>query len=1212
MAFNILQCGFKRVQQWTGMVLLVTLLACLASMSAWAQGTTGSFSGQVVDQSGAVIPQASLTLINESTRDVRKTVSNEVGLFTFAAVSPGSYTVSVEMKGFKSFKKTGMVLTAGDSIKIPNIALEIGSSEESIEISASEQPLVPTDNGVRSMTISEVDMQRLSTQSRDASELLKILPGVSSVGTGTGNTQGFDLSNAGATGSTIGNGLSANGAPYRGGSAYLLDGANIIDPGCNCYSIASVNPDMAQEVKIQTSNFGADSANGPMIVSTISKSGGAQYHGSAYLYARNSSLNSNDWISNYFGSKKTDTHYYYPGGNIGGPIPLSLTDRSKVSKNVFFWFGYESMRQQLPGTTLQSTIPTAGMMAGDFTTNGAGNSAVCTSGFSSKNTDWCNDLTGAYAPDGTPITGSNIAAYIDPGAKALATLWPSANADPTTHGGYNYYTQVSAPHNGQIWRARVDYNLNTNNKLYVAYQEGTDTSSTASHIWWTPDYSVPYAGGNIVSKTTSRVLTFNLLNIITPTLTNEFIFAWGYSNSPMKPSHLSSAYSTSVGFPYGTVYNGSLLAPSISGTKGLPDTSQPDIWAAGNGSYPLKKATPSFTDNVTKTWKQHTFKAGGFTQLVSNNQGNFVNYNGQYTFDNSIQADAVTNTVIGSGNPTANFLMGIAKQFTQTDSEPLGDQAYRTTAFYVMDDWKMARRLTVNLGVRMEHIGRWYDRRGVGNAVWLPDLYASDVADNPSWAFPGVRWHGVDPGIPNSGAPTRTAYTSPRLGMAWDIFGTGKTVLRGGWGMYRWNDQSGDYGGPQSTAQKMGTYTSPSGRSITMSEVSKIGAAGNVSASSGLSGVADPTDYDISTTDAFNATISQQTPWRTMLEVAYVGNSTSHLLMGGQSNGSGVAAGFVNQNKIPTGGIFKADPVTGAAAPTDPDDTSSYNLTDYYPYYKGYGTSAINMNTHVGYGNYNALQVTWAKPAGNLTYNINYTWQKSLGILSNTVDAFSVHGNYGVLGTDRPQVINASYAYTLAKPFSGGNKLVSGALNGWTISGTTTWQAGPNIQAVTSQNLGMKINNTTTGKTLSTKTWFGTDTGEILPTQLCDVKSHLSSHQYMNASCFGVPAVGSQGVRQFSYLGGPSYYNTDLTIYKTFHITERQAVDFRVAAFNVFNHPLWAFNGSQYTTLTYETGDASTFTNTSASNLSSSTPDWGRAYYKNGQRIMEMSVKYHF
>lgn len=1192
---------------------IVGFLLLFSTRATNAQVITGSFNGQVTDPSGAVIPQAIVTLTNQGTHDVRKTTSNQTGFFTFASVDPGTYTLAVKAQGFKSYKQTDLTLTAGDNIKISGIQMQIGSSAESVQVSADQQPLIDTDNGERSFTISQQEIERLSTESRNASELMKILPGVTSVANGTNNGLGFDFSNASSTGSTVGVGLNPNGAPYRGGTAYILDGANIIDPGCNCWSLAVINPDMAQEIKIQTSNFGADSADGPVIFSAISKSGSANYHGEAYLYARNYVLNSNDWLDNYYGTARPNDYYYYPGGNIGGPVRIPHTGFNKNDK-LRFWFGYEAFRQNLGGnTTLESTIPTPGMLSGDFTLNGQGNAGVCPQGFSSAATNWCNNLAGGYAPNGTPLAGQNVSQYIDPGALALSKLWPSANADPLTHGGYNYYQLIPATHNGQVWRARVDYDINQNNKVFVAFQQGTDTASDAAHIFWNPALAVAYPGGTINNPTTSRVLTFNMVNILNPSLTNEFVFAWGYANSPYKPTDIKAAYASTVGYSYGSIFNNSLVAPSINGTWGVPDTSQPDIWSASGGQYPLKKATPSFSDNVTKVWKQHTFEAGLFTELVNNYQGNFVDYNGTYSFGSNIQADAVTGKTTGTNNPTANFLMGIANNFTQTNSEPLTNMAYRTTSGFLLDDWKVTPRFTANIGFRLDHIGRWYDRSGVGMAVWLPQLYNSDVADNPAWPYPGVRWHGVDPGIPNSGSPTDFAYTSPRLGIAYDIFGTGRTVLRGGWGLYRWNDQYNDYGGPLSTAQEMSTYSSPSNRNVTFGEISAIGASGTAAgALGGLSGVADPTDRKIPTTAAYNATVSQQMPMHTVLEVAYVGNNTANLLMGGQSAGSAIAPGFVNQNKIPLGGVFRPDPVTGAPAPADPDNLSSYNLTDYYPYYKGYGTNAINMNTHAGYSNYNALQVAWSKPIGNLTFNVNYTWQKALGMVSSTVDAFSVHGNYGVLNIDRPQVFNSSYAYTLAHPYNGDSRLISGVTNGWTISGTTTYQTGANLQAQTTQNLGLSIKDTTQGENLTSLTWFGTNTQEILPTELCNPKSHLGAEQKLNASCFGVPAIGSQGLRQFPYLSGPAYANTDLTIYKPFHVHDKQTVEIRAAAFNAFNHPLWEFNGSQYTTLSYATADKTNFTNTSTANLSTSTPVWGKMYYKAGRRIGELSVKYNF
>ena len=1181
------------------------------------QLTTGSLSGTAADSTGAVVPNAKIVLFNEATRDERATTSNSVGRFTFAAVQPGTYTVTVSATNFKSWKNSGIPMNPGDIREVSGIALVVGASNETVEVEAGAMNLLPTDSGERSAILSSKDIERLSLEGRNVSELLKVLPGVTTVPTGVGNGVGFDFTASGSTGSTVGVGLSPGGAPYRGGTSYILDGANIIDPGCNCWSIAVVNPDMTQEVKVQTSNFGADSPNGPVIVNAISKSGGASYHGQAYLYARNSALNANSWANNQQGVAKQSARYYYPGGNLGGPIKVPGTNFNHNDK-LLFWAGYEYYDQLLPSSNpLESYVPTAAMEGGNFTSGGTGNAALCPGGFTASATNWCNNLSGTVAPDGTAITGGIIPSqYLDSGAAALMKMFPAANTNPaSTPGGYNFYMPISTQQNGYVWRARVDYNFSDNTKLFVTYQTGSNGSSQPAHIYYNPSYAVPYQGGTINNPTVSRVLTGNFVHIFSPTLTNEFVAAWGYASSPYTPSDLQAAYKSTLGYGYGTIYSSAAkLAPSISsaGAQTFPDMSQPDLWEVG-GSYPSVKANPAFSDNVTKVCKSHTLKFGAYTDLASNRQATYAYPNGDLSFNSGLQPNEANPAVrIGSLNPVANLAMGIATAFTQNNYLPVEDMAYRTTSAYLMDDWKVTNRLTVNVGLRWDHVGRWYDRQGTGLAVWLPGRYTSDL--NSGKVYPGVYWHAIDPGIPVGGSPTRLAFTSPRLGVAWNIDGAGRTIVRGGWGEYRWNDQFNDYGGDLSTAQLMTTYNSTSGQSVTLSHLGQLGSTAAAAASlpSAVS-AADPNDYEVPNTEAWNLTIDRQLPWQSLFEIAYVGNTTRHLLMGGQSSGSDIGgSGFSNMNKIPLGGLFQPDPVTGAAAPSDPDATNTYTPQDYYPYYAAYSSNSITVNEHVGYSNYHGLQIAWLKQAGRLSFDVNYTWSKSLGMINSTVDAFNVHGNYGVLNIDRPQVINTSYAYDIGRVYRGDHRLISGTVNGWTISGTTTWQSGGNLQAQDTQNLGLTILNSAKNESLTSNTYFGTNANEILPIMTCNPKNGLQAHQLLNLSCFSAPAIGQQGIRQFPYLSGPSYNNSDLTIYKTFGITSRQKVQFRASAFNFMNHPLWGFSTSNDITLKYATTDGTTFTPNVAPGLPTGYT-WGTMDSKSGSpRVLELSLKYSF
>jgi hypothetical protein len=1150
--------------------------------------------GTVYDQSNAVVPKAKVTLLNEATSSVRQSVANDAGHFAFPAVAPGNYTVKIEIPNFKTWEKTGVVMNSGDTRDIEDIHLTVGSTDQVVSVESVLGAVTPETSGERSELLTAKDIENIALVGRNLSELLKVLPGVTTTPNGKSNGTGFNFTDASASSSAVGVGLSANGAPYRGGTALLLDGANILDPGCQCWGTAVINSEMTSEVKVQTSNFGADVTKGPIVVNATSKYGTSTYHGAAYLDARNTPFAANTWANKDYADPtkllpRQDSSYYYPGGSFGGPVP-------GTHGKLLTWTGYEYFWQKLPSVTpLTSYVPTDDMKAGNFG-NTAANNALCSTYDATKVTNWCATVNGGFAPNGTVITGNSVSAYIDPGATALMKLWPSANVDPATTGGYNYYLPITTQHNGYLFRQRLDYNLTENDKFFASYQYGTDTSITPAHMWWNPSNSVEYPGGGMSQITKTDTLSANYVHVFSPTLTNEIVGTWVLYNSPLAPSNLAASYRSTIDYPYGTIFgNGAKVAPGIysPGAQTFPELSQYDAFETG--SYPSQKTAYTLSDNLSKAYKNHTFKAGFYFEKVGNLQGSTAYPNGIFTFASGSKADAITGTTIGTINPVANFLMGISKTYSEVNKAPISDMDYKTTSFYAMDDWKFNRRLTINLGARFEHLGRWYDNNYQGLATWLPGRYTSDLTLGKS--FPGSSWHGIEPGISLSASSMPLLTVSPRFGFALDVFGTGKTVLRGGWGMYRWEDQFNDYTNMLSPGQNQLSYSSPSNKYITMAEIGALaGSQANATAAWSPSNLyaVDPNDNKVGLTQSYSFTVSQQVPWKSLLEVAYVGNSTSNLLMGGQSDGSGISGNdFMNVNKMPKGASY----------------SESANVASYVPYSTGYSSDYIRVPEHLGYANYNGLQFSWLKQSARANFNVNYTFSKSLGIVGSTVDPYSVHGNYGVLSIDRTHVFSASYSYNIGKMYRGGTRFLGSVTNDWTISGTSTYQAGGNLQALSGQNFGMALTDTASNP-ITTLSYFGTNVGEVLPVYTCDPRKGLHDHQYINATCIAPPTIGSQGSRQLPYMRGPAYFNSDLSLFKDFHVREKQTVQFRASAFNFLNHPLWAFaSNSNRLGLTYQENGSGGWTPTSAT----ATPtQFGEADTKVGQRIVQLGVKYTF
>ncbi|MGB9418624.1 MAG: carboxypeptidase regulatory-like domain-containing protein, partial [Acidobacteriaceae bacterium] len=492
---------FQRYSRWTITFVAVTVL--FFSAAATAQQLTGTLSGTAFDTMGAVVPNASVTLRNQASGDLRTAATDARGHFVITAVQPATYSVNISASGFTTWQENDIVMNQGDARDIPAIRLKIGSSSTNIEVIGGGGAVVPTDTPEISTSISEKMINDFPLQGRDAGELLKIMPGMAlnnPGGTGSSFNDKIVGSNNGPVGA-----YSSNGTQPNGTMAYMLDGANLVDPGNFGTQIANINQDMVGQIKMLTSNYSAEYAKGPSIFQAFSKSGGRDFHGETYLYTHNSVLDSVDAFTKSQGGTNAAESYYYIGGNVGGPVLLPWTKFNRDRNKLFFWGGYEYMKQQPAGSIINYNVPNAAQLSGDFSNAGIPAEAISTwprfYGQLSQN-----------VPAGGSATGFPTSA-IDPSIKGILALYPKTNETPSSGNGYSNYQYVNtSPQNRWEATGKLDYSLSDNTKLTGSYTYQKESDLAPISIWWATPNTLPYPSPG-ASNTVTYVILTNLTHV---------------------------------------------------------------------------------------------------------------------------------------------------------------------------------------------------------------------------------------------------------------------------------------------------------------------------------------------------------------------------------------------------------------------------------------------------------------------------------------------------------------------------------------------------------------------------------------------------------------------------------------------------------------------------------------------------------------------------
>ncbi|MDQ2975795.1 MAG: Plug and carboxypeptidase regulatory-like domain-containing protein [Acidobacteriota bacterium] len=1104
--------------------LAATLLLGLSGV-ALAQETTGRIAGQVVDPAGAVVGNAEVTLTNTSTREERKVQTDENGNYSFTQLQPATYDLSVRRQGFKEHINTGFELNVNDR-KTFNIALETGSVNESVTITG-EAPLIQM-----TPTVGDVVENRrvveLPLNNRNFMQLLTLVPGVTSSGSseiGIGLTNVVDFS--------------INGT-RRNSINFLVDGVSNTDVGSNITLLSIPTVDSIQEFRVITSVPTAEfGRSGGGVVNLITRGGGRNFHGSFYEFLRNDRLNANSFFNNANGtfgasdasvrqglatagaprSPRPKLRYNNFGYLISGPVSIpGLYNRDR--EKTFFLFSQEFRRIiRAPSLASAITVPSALERTGDFSEPG--------------NLPIFDPLTGAQFPGNRiPSTRLNQAAV------ALLNLYPQPNTSSLTAGrGPNQFA-VTTPNilNTRQETVRIDHNFSSTQRLTGRYTH--DLSETREFGGLFFNATIP----NVATTNTivpGEVLAISLTSSFGPNIVNEAIFT--FSGNKITTDLLGRYNGRDVTVPHQELFpeNNSKLPPIIN------VTGQPTIGSGQLFNIRYKNFNPK--DNFTIVSASHTYKFGGDISFESKDENAASATQGTYGF-----TGALTRIGSNAGIGLADFLLGRAAVYSEPQRDVLQNLRFGRTEFYAQDTWKIRPNFQLDYGVRYARYRQPYDKNNV-LATFQPQLYnparAAQCANVSCTLFTTSTFdfsNGFAYANQNSPYGRRvqkndTNDWGPRLGFAWDPRKNGKTVLRGGYGIYY--DQAlvgiveqNSFTTPpfNNSISLTGTFAAPIafGNPAAVSAATTRGPLGTVNA----------------TTDPFYTPIIQQwsLTWQqepfhnALFEIGYAGSAGNHLIRPVDIN-----AATPQEIVAAARGVAGCDPALAASN----NPANCINLARPYR-----GFAAITDRQTTATSRYHGLVSSFRlKPTNGLTAQIAYTWSKNITDATNDRDAVDVpqirtnfHLERAVSRLDRTHVFVASYVYEMPTFHSGFAATTLGRhlLGGWEIAGIITAQKGLPLNRV--------VQGSTTVPARGSRPNIISDPSQNIPSNPAGGIPYA-----FNPLAFRPTNTGEIGNSGRAPLRFPSQFFSDVNFTKNLNFTERYRLQLRAEFYNIFNHAIF-------------------------------------------------------
>jgi carboxypeptidase family protein/TonB-dependent receptor-like protein len=1087
-----------------GRLSLAVLLLFLSSGVASAQRTTASIRGLVTDSTGAIVPGATITVTGQDTGFTRSTTSNDSGVYLLPDIPVGRYTVTTELTGFKAVKQTNVLLSVGDEREI-NFVLAAGAMTESVTVEGTAVA-VRTTSGEVSGLITGTQVRELPLNGRNFLQLATLMPGVSAP----------DMLNVKDKGLLGGSDLSVSGSDVTA-NLWTVDGANNNDVGSNRTILVYPSLEAIEEFKILRNSYGPEyGQSAGAQINIVTRSGTNAFRGSALYSGRNDALNSKNYFIEKAKQPKDQLTRNDFGGSFGGPL----------IKDKLHFFGSAEWNREKRGTVRTALVPTELERNGDFSQSGG----RCGAGVP------IDPLTGE------PFPGNRIPAdRISAGGRAFLSLYALPNT--TASGGTcdNWVESLNTPINWAQGNVRVDYTPTASTRVMVRYTQDSwnnNAPSAYANLWG--DDPFPAVDSNWDQP--GRSFVAQLSNNIGAHAVNTLQFSYSANKIVVTRGGLQPDLNDQINQLIPTLF------PNADREYGA-DRGHPVFWG-GSGYATLWNEAPFrnnqdlfiFKDDYSTVFGTHLIKAGALASFNKKNE----DVGGYGSYENAAFWGSAGLPGWGSttGNILADFLLkDMTFGFSENSAQRQVPQRWRDLEFYASDSWQIAKRVTLDYGLRYS---RFFNPYAADNRIMSfdPAAYNPALGSDPCNGLlqvPGESFcadaglEGGTPGPNRSLYPEDTNNFAPRVGLAWDVKGDGKTAVRFGVGEFflreRLSPGLNIGANPPFVVLRTGIRTLDSAAEPCDGcfDPASLGTPG----SGREQRAATPHNWQ------WNVTVQHEIMRNTTLEVGYVGNKGYDLLRNRDINQ--VLPGDINGNGVDDRLDFARNQSLGEVRP-----------------FSAWGDKRITLWDHSGESSYHSLQTQLVSRFGQSQFQASYTLartranlslQNSDGSLSDGVaplDVTNPGADFGRPMTDRTHIFNASLVLMLPS-LEGSSPAMRAILGDWEIATIFSAASGQPLDIFIGSVPGLPGGG-------ASGTGYTDNQRPNRTTASCS-PSGGAPEQIINPAAFSVEGfqLGAIGTARRGDCVGPNYFQTDLSFYKNIMAHSRMKVQLRFEIFNLFN-----------------------------------------------------------